>query len=107
MICDSSYIGDKDVVLCDVVGASLGVARAVYAYYKPVILLDDPYSALDASTAMHLCGFLQEIVCTKHHRSVVVVTHSVQLLRQAQCILVMEEGVVRCRGNDVRMKRDA
>ena len=75
-----------------------GVARAVYAYSKPVVLLDDPYSALDAATALQLSRFLLETVCRVQRRIVIIVTHTVQLLSHAKCIIMLDEGMERCRG---------
>ena len=70
----------------------------MYAYSKPVVLLDDPYSALDSATALQLSRFLLETVCRVQRRVVIIVTHTVQLLSHANGIILMDEGIERCRG---------
>lgn len=76
----------------------IGVARAVYAYSCHVILLDDPFASLDGTTASQLGAYLREEVVGRQHRAVVIATHSVDLLRDASAIVLLQEGEERARG---------
>ena len=59
----------------------IGVARAVYAAWRcPVLLLDDPFSALDGATSTRVMRFLREIVARRQRRVVILTTHSLHLL---------------------------
>lgn len=98
--------GNGDLTDVGVSGSSLsggqrlriGVARAVYAYSCSVILLDDPFSSLDTTTASQLSAYLNDVVVGQQHRAVVVATHSVDLLREAATILLLQDGEERARG---------
>ena len=76
----------------------IGVARAVYAYSCSVILLDDPFSSLDATTAGQLSVYLLQEVVRHQQRAVVLATHSVDLLRDASTIVLLQDGEERARG---------
>ena len=62
----------------------MGVARALYAR-TDAVLLDDPFSALDAETARRLSRYLKEI--STRGRLVIVSTHSTALLTDADAII--------------------
>lgn len=76
----------------------VGVARAVYAYSCNVIILDDPFAALDAATAAQLSKYLSEVVVGQQHRAVVIATHSIDLLCGATSILLLQHGEEKARG---------
>lgn len=76
----------------------IGVARAVYAYNCDLLLLDDPFAALDSFTAARLSEYLCETVVKQQGRTIVIATHSLQLLRSADVILLLEQGEEKCRG---------
>jgi ABC-type multidrug transport system fused ATPase/permease subunit len=71
----------------------LGVARALYST-KPIVLLDDPFSALDERTGTALMSFIREVVSTEQNRLVIVATHHVHLFRQANAVMVLDGGTV-------------
>ena len=65
------------------------IVRAVYSD-ADLFLLDDPLSAVDAHVGKHLfseCikGFLKE-------KAVILVTHQIQYLKEADQILVLHQG---------------
>ena len=68
----------------------VGVARALYSS-QPVLLLDDPFSALDAATARRLLLFLLEHV-RRESRVVLLSTHSLFLFSRSACGLGLESG---------------
>jgi ABC-type multidrug transport system fused ATPase/permease subunit len=69
----------------------IGIARAIYSM-QPAVLLDDPLSALDGSTAEALQSFIRTVVCKEQNRLVIIATHAVQSLRGADKIVVLERG---------------
>ena len=74
---DMTEVGEKGVNLSGGQKARISLARAVYSY-SPLILMDDPLSAVDAPTARHLfdkciCGPLLA------RRTKILVTHATSL----------------------------
>jgi len=63
-----------------------------------VILLHDPFAALDATTAGQLSTYLLQEVVRQQQRAVVLSTHCVDLLRDASAILLLQDGEERARG---------
>ena len=68
----------------------LNLARALYAK-NPLLILDDPFSSLDKHTAMNIINYLLEVV-TAEKRTLIVATHSVEMLQKCQTVLVLEQG---------------
>ena len=91
----------------------VGIARAVYAY-SDIILLDDPFSALDHNTAAALYNYLIKLknglcICSRNdmysipvcdnpdsspQRAIIIVTHSHEYLIDCTDVLVYEHGTV-------------
>ena len=61
----------------------IGVARALYSQDAERVLLDDPFSALDHSTAESLLQYLYEEEVLIRGRLVILATHSVHLFERA------------------------
>ena len=61
----------------------IGVARALYSQSAERVLLDDPFSALDRSTAETLLQYLFEQEVLIRGRLVILATHSVHLFESA------------------------
>ena len=59
----------------------------------PVILADEPTGNLDEDTAAEITGILRSCA-HKMEKCVVVVTHSRELARKADCVLRLKKGVV-------------
>ncbi|KAF7490266.1 Multidrug resistance-associated protein 4 [Sarcoptes scabiei] len=86
---DQTIVGDRGVSLSGGQKARINLARALYEEAE-VYLLDDPLSAVDAAVSKHIfekCirGFLK-------HKTVILVTHQLQFIRQATKILVLNNG---------------
>eukprot|EP01034_Spumella_vulgaris_P022151 gene22151-28258_t len=58
----------------------IGIARALYSQHA-VVVLDDPFSALDAATGSLMMKYLAERVCGQQKRVVILSTHSLALLQ--------------------------
>ncbi|XP_054168884.1 ATP-binding cassette sub-family C member 4-like [Oppia nitens] len=86
---DMTIVGERGVSLSGGQKARINLARALYCD-ADVYLLDDPLSAVDAAVSKHIfekCirGYLKDKV-------VLLVTHQLQFIRNAQHILVLRDG---------------
>ena len=70
----------------------VAIARAL-ASEAPVILADEPTGNLDEGTAAEITDILRSCA-HKMEKCVVVVTHSRELARKADCVLRLKKGVV-------------
>ena len=93
---DKTLVGERGVALSGGQKARVCLARAVYRE-ADTYLLDDPLSAVDVHVGRHLfskCirGFLKK-------KAVILVTHQLQYLQEADEILVLKNGQVEERGD--------
>ena len=93
---DMTLVGDRGVSLSGGQRARVCLARAVYAEVE-IYLLDDPLSAVDVHVGRHLyskCirGFLK-------NKAVILVTHQLQHLHDADEIIIVKNGTVEKRGD--------
>ncbi|XP_011185639.2 probable multidrug resistance-associated protein lethal(2)03659 [Zeugodacus cucurbitae] len=99
---DKTIVGERGTSLSGGQKARISLARAVYRK-SDVYLLDDPLSAVDTHVGRHLfdqCmrGFLREDI-------VLLVTHQLQFLEQADVIVIMDKGKVSAVGTYESMRR--
>ena len=85
---DATEIGERGVTLSGGQKARLALARCVYAAPK-LVLLDDPLSALDASTGKRCFDALLGERGALRGAAVVLVTHGTHYLRRADRIIVL------------------
>ncbi|XP_034668148.1 probable multidrug resistance-associated protein lethal(2)03659 [Drosophila subobscura] len=93
---DRTVVGERGASLSGGQRARISLARAVYRR-ADIYLLDDPLSAVDTHVGRHLfeeCmrGFLK-------HQLVILVTHQLQFLEQADVIVIMDKGRVTAIGS--------
>ena len=69
----------------------VALARA-FAAQSRVLILDEPTSALDPGVEFELFRDFKRLIET---RSVLIISHRLSTIRQADCIYVLEEGVIR------------
>lgn len=75
----------------------VGIARALYSS-STIILLDDPFSALDRKTSQRLMSFVVSLA-QRERRVVLLVTNEVHMLRTGvSTVLFLSEGRVEGRG---------
>ncbi|KAJ3194255.1 hypothetical protein HK101_003141 [Irineochytrium annulatum] len=86
---DESEIGEKGVTLSGGQAARVNLARAVYAR-SDILLLDDPLSAVDAHVGRTLMEECVLGLCKG--RTVVLVTHQVQVATKADRVLLVDKG---------------
>lgn len=97
---DQTMVGERGTSLSGGQRARVSLARAVYKNSN-IYLLDDPLSAVDAHVGKHLfdeCigpdGYL-----AKQGNTRVLVTHQVHFLKEADWIVILEEGKVLAQGS--------
>lgn len=98
---DRTIVGERGASLSGGQKARISLARAVYRKTS-VYLLDDPLSAVDTHVGRHLfdkCmrGFLRDDI-------VLLVTHQLQFLEQADLILILDKGRISALGTYASMR---
>ncbi|RUA00027.1 MAG: ABC transporter ATP-binding protein, partial [Deltaproteobacteria bacterium] len=78
----------KGVILSGGQKQRVALARALYCEV-PILLLDDPISQVDAQTADTI---LRTLGVLKGRRTIIMVSHRLSALRNADRIIVMEGG---------------
>ena len=86
---DESLVGDRGFTLSGGQRARLNLARCIYSN-SDIILLDDPLSAVDSEVSNHI--FQECIKGQLKGKTVILATHQVQFLSQADKILVLASG---------------
>ncbi|KAK4724050.1 hypothetical protein R3W88_026829 [Solanum pinnatisectum] len=86
---DLTEIGERGINMSGGQKQRIQIACAVYQD-ADIYLLDDPFSALDAHTGMHL--FQECLMRVLKDKTILYVTHQVEFLPAADLILVMQNG---------------
>ncbi|XP_062560530.1 ATP-binding cassette sub-family C member 4-like [Armigeres subalbatus] len=96
---DKTIIGERGAALSGGQKARISLARAVYRR-ADIFLMDDPLSAVDAHVGRHLfdtCigprGRLGKLKTTR-----ILITHQVHFLKEADWVVVMNEGKITMQG---------
>ena len=93
---DKTGIGEHGIMLSGGQRARVALARAVYAN-ADIYLLDDPLSAVDSKVSKHI--FDKCILGALHDKTRLLATHTLQLLPEADHIILMKEGLVIAKGS--------
>lgn len=72
----------------------VAIARAL-ASDNPVILADEPTGNLDEDTAMEIMALFRE-AAKVYHKCVIIVSHSSEVVKQADTVLVLKQGKLKC-----------
>ncbi|XP_073845417.1 probable multidrug resistance-associated protein lethal(2)03659 [Musca autumnalis] len=99
---DKTIVGERGASLSGGQKARINLARAVYRQ-ADIYLLDDPLSAVDTHVGRHL--FDQCMRQYLRDRTVILVTHQLQFLEQADCIVILDKGQVRAVGTYESMRQ--
>ncbi|OWF39616.1 Multidrug resistance-associated protein 9 [Mizuhopecten yessoensis] len=100
---DATEIGDKGINLSGGQKQRVSLARAVYSQ-SDIYLLDDPLSAVDVHVGQHL--FHKCIDKVLKDKTVVLVTHQLQYLKQCDDIYVMDDGKIAQHGTHESLLAD-
>ncbi|XP_077989368.1 ATP-binding cassette sub-family C member 9-like [Glandiceps talaboti] len=90
---DMTEVGEKGINLSGGQKQRISVARAVYAK-SDVVILDDPLSALDVHVGAHIMERCIMTFLTEEKRTVILVTHQVQYVDNADQVVVMQNGSI-------------
>ncbi|XP_071925966.1 putative ABC transporter C family member 15 [Coffea arabica] len=86
---DLSIVGERGMNLSGGQKQRIQLARAIYSD-SDILLLDDPFSAVDAHTGSHIFkDCLMKLLGTK---TVIYVTHQLEFLDAADLVLVVKDG---------------
>eukprot|EP00736_Rhodelphis_marinus_P011133 Rmarinus@m.11559 len=94
---DATEVGDRGITLSGGQKQRISVARLVYSRAQ-VCLLDDPISALDAHVGPKLFNEALLGILIKEGRTVVLSTHNVSVVPQADHVVVLEKGRIKAQG---------
>ena len=84
-------IGERGVALSGGQRQRVNLARALYAD-ADIYLLDDPLSAIDAKVGQHI--FNKYIQVMLKNKTVLLVTHGLQFLRQCDRVIFIKNGEI-------------
>lgn len=99
---DQTWIGERGITISGGQKARINLARALYRDFD-ILLLDDPLSAVDSKVCNHI--FNNCILdCIESGKTVILVTHQLQYLDQADKILVLENGISMFFGSPEKLK---
>ncbi|XP_061393549.1 probable multidrug resistance-associated protein lethal(2)03659, partial [Musca vetustissima] len=99
---DKTIVGERGASLSGGQKARINLARAVYRQ-ADIYLLDDPLSAVDTHVGRHL--FDQCMRQYLRDRIVILVTHQLQFLEQADVIVILDKGQVKAVGTYESMRQ--
>jgi ABC-type multidrug transport system fused ATPase/permease subunit len=85
-----SCIGDRGLTLSGGQRQRIGIARA-FIRDSPILILDEPTAALDAESEALVIEGLQRLMRGK---TVIIIAHRLSTIRDADRILVIQDGVV-------------
>ena len=94
---DLTEIGEKGITLSGGQKQRTAIARAVYAD-ADLVVMDDPLSALDAHVAKDLFRKCLQVEGAFKDKAVLLVTHQLQFVHQADHVVVMADGAIVERG---------
>ena len=85
-----SAVGERGMTLSGGQRQRIGIARALIRD-SPILILDEPTAALDAESEHLVMGALQRLMSD---RTVLTIAHRLSTIRDADKIVVLEEGRV-------------
>lgn len=83
-----TLVGERGVVLSGGQKQRIAIARAIY-HDGPILILDDPVSQVDAETGEKIMANIRKEF---YRKTVLIVSHRLSPLKDAQKIIVMENG---------------
>ena len=93
-----TLVGERGITLSGGQRQRVAIARALLSD-SPLLLLDDALSAVDTGTEAQILGHLQDLRREHAHRSVIIVSHRLSSVADADHIVVLNQGRVSETGN--------
>lgn len=97
---DMTEIGERGANLSGGQRQRVSLARALYSD-RPVLLLDDPLSAVDAHVGSHL--FHNAILRAAKDKTILFVTHQLQYLSECDEVILMKDGQIAEHGTHAQL----
>ncbi|XP_026185539.1 multidrug resistance-associated protein 5 isoform X2 [Mastacembelus armatus] len=97
---DMTEIGERGANLSGGQRQRVSLARALYSE-QPILLLDDPLSAVDACVGFHV--FHKAIRGVAKGKTVIFVTHQLQYLSECDDIILMKDGQIAEHGTHAQL----
>ncbi|XP_071756494.1 ATP-binding cassette sub-family C member 5 isoform X2 [Centroberyx gerrardi] len=97
---DMTEIGERGANLSGGQRQRVSLARALYSE-RPILLLDDPLSAVDAHVGSHL--FYNAIRGAAKGKTVLFVTHQLQYLSECDDVILMKDGQIAEHGTHAQL----
>ena len=85
-----SHTGDRGVRLSGGQKQRIGIARALY-FSPDILVLDEATSALDGSTENVIMDAIHNL---SHQKTIIIIAHRLQTVRQCDVIHFLEEGAI-------------
>ncbi|PIE57836.1 MAG: multidrug ABC transporter ATP-binding protein [Desulfobulbus propionicus] len=95
----ASIIGERGVKLSGGQRQRIALARALISD-RPVLVLDDGLNGVDVATEQQI---LQGICESFHAKTVLIVSHRVNVLQSAEMIVLLENGTIAARGSHAQL----
>lgn len=92
---DKTMVGERGISLSGGQRARINLARAVYKE-ADIYLLDDPLSAVDTHVGKHI--FEKCIREYLNSKTVILITHQLQYLKEVDRIIIIEHGAIKAEG---------
>ena len=96
---DGTDVGERGLALSGGQKIRIALARALYSE-SDVLLLDDPFSAVDAKVGMRMYDQLVKNVIGT--RIVILITHQIQYLRSCENLIMIEKGKAKLQENEIK-----
>ncbi|XP_075867976.1 ATP-binding cassette sub-family C member 5 [Nelusetta ayraudi] len=101
---EMTEIGERGVNLSGGQRQRVGLARALYSD-RPILLLDDPLSAVDACVGSHV--FHKAIKEFSKGKTILFVTHQLQYLPECDLVILMRDGQIAENGSHTQLMAKA
>jgi ATP-binding cassette subfamily B multidrug efflux pump len=88
-----TLVGERGITLSGGQRQRVAIARALLTD-SPLLLLDDALSAVDTGTEAQILEHLQDLRQAQHERSVVIVSHRLSSVADADHIVVLRDGKI-------------
>uniref|UniRef100_A0A1A9WKE0 Uncharacterized protein n=1 Tax=Glossina brevipalpis TaxID=37001 RepID=A0A1A9WKE0_9MUSC len=95
---DLTMIGERGINLSGGQRQRIAIARALYSSAN-VVIMDDPFSSLDSKVAHHIFEQSIKKMLSKANRTVILVTQQLQLIHQADYLIVLNDGCLQASGS--------